>query len=229
MKMRMVMVRSLLCLAAILALSQVSQAVMVTKIQVVAEQTLGVNSDYTDGTVEWSGGVFGIIFFDVGDPVVFSTGTGVVAGVVKGAVEQSTGTLASAVFSDGGVYGILHNGAGGKTISLSGTILGGQYQEGETSENSIVGEGSLVDVEAIFGTGWYFGTQETIKWAGGDYALMTVSTVLPSGSSFDSYVDETYSATNTTITLVAPEPATMILFGIGGLCLHRMNRAQKKV
>ena len=116
------MKKILLCLAVILALSPVSQAVMVTQVEVVAELTLAVTADYGIGTVVWGGGASGIVYYSDGSSEPFS-GSAVVVGQVAGAVDQSVGTLASAVFSGGGLYGVLLNDINGKTFSISGDIL----------------------------------------------------------------------------------------------------------
>lgn len=221
----MMRMKSLLCLAVILILSQASQAVMVTQIEIVAEQTLAVTADYAAGTVTWGGGASGTVYYSDGRSEPFA-GSAVVVGRVTGAVDQSAGTLASAVFSGGGLYGVVLSDINGKTLSINGTIPAGQYQEDEMAENYIVGGGNLVDVEAIFGTGWYFGTQSSIDWAGGSSALIRVDALLPADGFFSSYDNNgTYSTNNVIITLMVPEPATMTLLGLGSLVLlRRKNR-----
>ena len=217
------MEKSLMCLAVILALSQVTQAVTVTQVEVVAEQTMAVNADYAAGTVTWSGGASGVLYYSDGTLEGFS-GNAVVVGQATGAVDQSAGTLASAVFSGAGSYGVALSGTNGKTLSISGTILAGQYREDEMSENYIVGAGSLVNVEAVFGTGWYGGTQDPLEWAGGQFGVIQIDALLPTGSSFSSYDGETYGTANAIATVAAPEPATVILLGIGALMAGRRKR-----
>ena len=215
--------KSLLCFAVILALSQASQAVLVTQVEIVAEQTLAVTADYAAGTVTWGGGATGTVYYSDNTSESFS-GTAVVVGRATGAVDQSSGTLASAVFSGGGLYGVVLNDVNGKTLSINGTIPDGQYQEDEMAENYIVGGGNLVDVEAIFGTGWYFGNQSAIEWAGGTLALIRVDTLLTPGGAFSSYDGETYGTNNAIVTLMVPEPATMTLFGLASVVLLRRKR-----
>ena len=196
---------------------------MVTQVDILAEQTLGVSADYAAGTVTWSGGASGTLYYSDGTSEGFS-GNAVVVGQATGAVDESAGTLASAVFSGAGAYGVALSGIGGRTFSISGDIPGGQYREDEMQENYIVGAGNLVNVDAVFGAGWYFGTQSEIDWAGGNGALLRIDVLLPAGSAFSSYDGETYGTANAITTLAVPEPATMVLLGLGGLLLRRRKR-----
>ncbi len=207
-----------LCVALMLG---TAQGTMITKI--VAEQTIGVSSDYANGTVDWGQGATGTIYYSNGTNESFST-TATVAGYASGAFDSSSGGQAHAVFTGGGNVGVTLAEVGGDGISFSlyGLIPDSGYREDEMINNYIVGDGVLTDFTATFGTGWFGGTTEALQWAGGNSAVMRTDILL--STTFGDYDTDTYFTQNTTLTIMAPEPATLTLLSVAGLALLRKRK-----
>ena len=217
------LVFSALCVVMVLGLAQISEADIV---KVVLEQTSGVTATYTngDGTVNWTGGAAGYLMFE--DFSIETFTNAYVLAEVYGAVDQSLGGWADAVFTNGGSFSVTlaPGDLSGRSFSIIGDVAA--YQETETGlGDELDGIGSLVNVVATFGTGWFEGGTTALNWAGGSRAGLDVDTALVSGANFGSYATEGYISENSTITLVVPEPTTIVLLGLGGLGLLRRRKS----
>lgn len=215
------LVYSVVCVVVMLGLAQMANAAVV---KVVLEQTSGVTATYSGGTLNWTGGAAGFIMFD--DLTIETFTDAYVLAETYGAVDQSSGGWADAVFTGGGSFSVTlaPGDLTGRSFSIVGDVSA--YQETETGlGDELDGSGLLTSVVASFGTGWFGGTVTPLNWAGGSNALLDVDTALASGANFGSYATESYTTPNSTITLVTPEPTTIVLLGLGGLLLRRRRSA----
>ena len=219
-----------------LCIASVSMAVVVEVDEIQIIQNIAVAADYdaSTGITTWSQGASGWVYTAGGQYESFSDVD--VSATFSGAVDQSSGGLASAVFTNPGIWSISMNHGGGNAVTISG-ITSTNWTETETGETTDKIDGrAVVEVTAYsFDTGWFevqWGIGDLdLQWEGGLNSLsgLIADITLPNGTGYTSY-DDDYSTTNATITLyadegVVPEPATICLFGLGTLGLLRKRRA----
>ncbi len=217
-----------------LCIASVSMAVEVEQIQII--QDIGVTAEYDagTGTTTWSQGAAGWLLTDGGQVESFSDVS--VTGTFSGAVDQSSGGLASAVFTNPGTWSITMNYALGTAVEISG-ITSTNWTETETGADTDKIDGrAVVEVTAYtFDTGWFgdlWGIGDLdLQWEGGLNSLagLIADITLPNGTGYTSY-DDDYSTSNATITLwadegVIPEPATLCLLAFGAVGLLRRRKA----
>ncbi|MCD4830994.1 MAG: PEP-CTERM sorting domain-containing protein [Anaerohalosphaeraceae bacterium] len=204
--------------------------------EIAIEQTTGSTADYdfATGELSWSAGISGYIATYGGG---YATFNGVDLTANFGLVSEGvSGGLAWAKFDLVGSWtvGLYDSGYGtSPVLELSGTLdsgrFNGQYWEDERNgENGVDGK-AWIDV----GLDSYNATWVSDKFgATGGLSLGDSIFGLQSGAlldaAFGDYGNDDYDSTNgLTITLygdqdtVVPEPATLVLLGLGGLLLRK--------
>jgi opacity protein-like surface antigen len=208
-------------LLAVLLLMAAAPAMAGTAIM--ADVIFGVTADYDaeSGTLVWDNGTSATIvtgsgthFFNASFDATFD-----------GANDTSSGGDASAIFDPGANWSVMFSWLGIDVLGFSGHTSS-TYNEGETSEGDLYG-GVIAEVTSmtLFNTTYFGG--ETPFWQGGNTIGIKASTLMLEG--IDDYGAD-WSSQNVTITMVAdettiPEPATMMLLGLGGLLLRKRKNA----
>lgn len=171
-----------------------------------------------------------IVHSDEDDYWYFSTGSSDISAIFTGAVGNTSGTEAEAHY-DGGTWSITLYDAGSPVLDLSGTVVWyWEIEDEEIAVNRVGGQG-LVTVDPILPgdiDDTFFGGHGEWSSADGKSAIITtISGATP--PPLDNY-DSDWSSTNVSMTLWAdsskavPEPATMMLFGLGSLLFLRKRK-----
>ena len=191
---------------------------------IIADVIFGVTADYdaTLGILQWDNGKTTTLVTDGGN-FVFTASD--VEATFSGANDTSSGGNASASFAAGGTWQIsLYNGLD-EVLRFDG-ITTSKYNEGETGPGVLYGGVVAEIITTTLLDLSYFGGV-TPQWQGGNTIGIKASTQL-TGDLIDYSAD--WSSTNVTLTMVAdestiPEPATLIVLGLGGLLLRKRKIA----
>lgn len=182
----------------------------------------GFTASYSPQTLTWTGGASVSLYSSSngsGEPVATFTGVVNILGTFTGLTDMSSGNTAKASFSN---------------IDWSISVLGipviwGTEKAGELFiEEEQFNTGILWGSGIVQVTGCAFGTVEDFLdycWDDDNGAARLKSQVIVP-KAFNSYLTQSYSTKNTTMWLIAdetviPEPATMVLLGLGSLVALR--------
>ncbi|MGA1979734.1 MAG: PEP-CTERM sorting domain-containing protein [Sedimentisphaerales bacterium] len=190
---------------------------------------LAVNSsfDAVTGTLTWSKGGIATMYYDSGNQKYRVN----VDATLSGITDNSSGGLASASFSSGtftvNFYALTDGGKTNSLGHLDGELYPGySYLEGEIQENPSQLYGAvpmrLTDFD-FNGYAWF----EGLGAMGGLTA--TTSNLFGNWGNISNY-QSPWSSNNTVVRILAdetgiPEPASILLLGLGGLALIRKRRA----
>jgi hypothetical protein len=221
----------------LLIVSTVAPALTIESVSIA--QTSGVTASYYtvdqqtgEATINWSGGSSGLVLTDTTKFASFNDVS--VTAQIYGITHQSSGGLAKATFSTGTWLMELGTGyPGGPVVQLGGT-LASPYTEEELVDGDKLDGLAIVNVTTSQFDFGYFGDLWNIdpimvQWGDGNGLGGLVSSILfPPGGGIDDYLSD-YQSENVTITLVAdetsiPEPATMLLLGLGSVLALRKRR-----
>ena len=218
----------------LLAMPAVSDAALVKQVQVTQAVGAYAHYDAATGTITWTGGAGGWLMTDAFDVVTFDDGA--VTASFTGITDLSSGNLADALFSSG-TWSLTFTGSGWlqPVFTMSGHVVN-NYRETETGvqTNKLDGRAFVVVDAAVFTLGFFdawFGVPVSMEWEGGlgTLAGLIADVTLPDLDPGITDYQSDYDSTNLIITLwadegVVPEPATMMLFGLGSLLIFRRKR-----
>jgi len=224
---------AVILLLALLVQAIPASAQIVQTMEIEEIDTLAVWSNFTAGNhqLAWSKGGVATLYDELGGSSKFRVN---VDALFDNMTDHSSGGIASASFASGSFTVTFYaTGDTGKTTPLGSTTgqlyPGWSYKEGETQQVP----SALYGSSPMELTSWnltYLGT--TYNWSEGLYAKggLTATTTNINNMGTISDYQSNWSSKNTVVKLLAdetgiPEPASIILLGLGGLALLRKRKA----
>jgi len=198
-------------------------------VQLISTSGVSASYDNATGITSWSQGASGWLMTNGYQAAAFTSVS--ITGTFYGAVDTTSDGHPSAIFNSGTWSMHLENGS--LNVDVAGHTLGNYVEtEGKLQEGHIDGRAIVIVDSATFSFGDYGWGEVQLHWEGdtGNQAGLIADIALPQGSTFSNYATDSYESTNTTISLWAdegtvPEPATLILLGLGGLLLRKRKKA----
>jgi hypothetical protein len=202
-----------------LLLSFVTQASIVKEVTIAQTNGVTAYNAAGTGTLNWTMGASGMVITSDWDVFLFDNAT--VAATFTGVTDLSSGGVAKATFSSG--TWSMDLSQSGATVHLAGGIQG-LYREEELPEGDALDGRAIVTLTAADFTG--FDPSLDLQWGNSNMLGGIIASVLfTPGYGIQDY-QSNYQSENTTITLLAdetaiPEPATMLLLGLGAVLLRK--------
>jgi hypothetical protein len=213
-------------------------ALIIDKVQI--EQTSGASAAYTyvDGNLQWSGGAFSYIYTEGGN--FFSFDSASINANFDLASDDSAGGVAKARFDLFGSWSVSLYKAGytGAVVIITGTMnngggFGSKYWEAETGYERLDGK-AWVNIGSFWADATWVANEvlpvsfDGLTWDEDLIAGLDSDVSLNAGTGDINSYGQNYNSDNgLTLTLfsdqsqVIPEPATMMLLGLGAVLLRK--------
>jgi hypothetical protein len=208
------------CVAAMVGWSAVASAADVAKIEVTVvtgmSSVFDANGGPTlDGQLHWPVGAGGFIYMDNGDEYPFDAST--IDAEFSSLVDQSSGGIAKARFNTG-TWTLQFRSAGTLVVDLAGTT--DWYDEMETDVSKLEGRGVVTPTYVWIHPTWFSGSSADWNSPNGKSGFISLTTGLTPQDPANYQAD--FTGSSVTLIILAdssliPEPATLLLLGLGGV------------